>query len=52
MDIPICGRRQMQEDFCECETSLFYLHNEFQDSEMYIVRPCLEKQKQNRTIRF
>jgi hypothetical protein len=32
-------------DLCEFEASLFVLHREFQESQAYIVRPCLEKKE-------
>ena len=41
-------RRQRQMDLCEFETSLVY--KEFQDSQGYREKPCLEKPNQKKII--
>jgi hypothetical protein len=43
--IPALGR-QRKTDLCEFEASLAY--NEFQDSQRYTEKPCLEKQNKSK----
>lgn len=41
--MPVIGK-QRQVSLCKFEASLVYI-NEFQDSQSYVVRPCLKKKK-------
>ena len=42
-------REQRQADICEFKTSLGYIQGEFQNTQNYTEKPCLQEQKQNKT---